>query len=216
MSLGEQRIEAGGKIFDGVVDRDNDGDFGSIKSGSEGISWGFGGATEDKFVVKKIIEDHSHEGSKTENTGRFDKIVVKWEVENFGELMNKSVDWGDKTKKPSKEGADDESGDAVPEEKHKNTAFSNGAFFPGDFGVKNKGEDGGEDIGDDAIKPKKCVCAHDDTGNKGINCEVEKSENDADKGKFADTDGGFGWFLHRIIIASFAEWRRGYWTKIEF
>ena len=124
------------------------------------------------------------------------------------DIESKFVERGDKAEEPGKEGADGDGGDTVPEEEHQDAAAGDAALFPGDFGMEQIGKDGGEGVGDDTVEPEQLVGIHDDSGEKGVDGEVEEGKNGADDGKFADAGGGLGvgfWgFLlgvHGIIIA---------------
>lgn len=154
---------------------------------------------ENEFVVKKIIKNHGDAGGETENAGGLDKIIVKWDVKIRAEIVGKFVKWCDEAKKPSKKWADGDGGDTVPNEEHNNTALGDGALFPGDFRMENIGENGGEGIGDDTIKPKKLVVIKNYTSEKSVNSKVEECQNNANDSEFADTNRRI--VLHQFIIA---------------
>ena len=122
-------------VFDGVVC---------------GYYWWFG-ITKYKFVIKEIVEHHGDGGGKTKDAGGFYEIVVKWNVQIGKNIKGKFVDWSNKTKEPGKKWTDGNGGETVPEKEHNDTTFGNMAFFPGDFGVKNIGENGSKSIGNDTI-----------------------------------------------------------------
>lgn len=155
-------------------------------------------SAENEFVVKKIIKNHGNTSGETEDAGGFDKIVIEWDVEICANTVDEFVKWRDVAKKPSKKWADGDGGDAVPNEEHNNTAFSDGTFFPGNFGMKNIGENGGESVGDDAIKPKELVAIENYTSKKSIDGKIEECQNNTDNGEFADTNGRI--VLHQFII----------------
>ena len=155
-------------------------------------------SAENEFVVKKIIKNHGNTGGETEDAGGFDKIVVKWDVEIRADIMNKFVKWCDETEKPGKKWADGDGGDAVPNEEHNNTAFGNGALFPGDFGMENIGENGGERVGDDAVKPKELITIENYTSEKSVNSKIEERQNNTDDSELADTDRRI--VFHQFII----------------
>ena len=115
------------------------------------------------------------------------------------DIVDEFVKWRDEAEEPSEERADGNGGDTIPDEEHNNTAFGDGAFFPGDFGMENIGENGGEGIGDDAVKPKKLVAIENYTSEKSVNSKIEERQNNADNSEFADTNRRI--VLHQFIIA---------------
>lgn len=156
-------------------------------------------SAENEFVVKKIIKNHGDTGGKTEDAGRFDKIVVEWDVEIRADIVDEFVKWCDEAKEPGEEGADGDGSDAVPDEEHNNTAFSDGAFFPGDFRMENIGEDGSKRISDDTIKPKKLIAIENYASEKSVNSKIEECQNNTDDSELADTDRRI--VFHQFIIA---------------
>lgn len=112
---------------------------------------------EHEFVVKNVVQNHRDASSEDENAGGFDEIVVEREVEGGGNTVGEFVERTSEAEEPSKEGADGESGESVPEEEHQDAAFCDGAFLPGDFGMHKVGEDGGEGVRDDAVEPEEVV-----------------------------------------------------------
>ena len=72
-------------------------------------------------------------------------------MEIVADAVREFVNWSDKTEKPSEKRADGDGSDTIPEEKHYYATFGDGAFFPGDFGMEDVGENGGESVRDDTI-----------------------------------------------------------------
>ena len=64
------------------------------------------------------------------------------------------VEGSDETEKLSKNWANKDRKDDVPNEKSINRGFSNRTLFPGDFGVKDVGDDSGDGGRDKGGKPK--------------------------------------------------------------
>ncbi len=83
--------------------------------------------------------------------------------------MDALVEWGEKTKKPSKKRTDEKGGDKIPKEKLDDARLARIAFLPGDFGVKKIGENGGECIRNHTVEPKEFVVTKYDAGEKGVN-----------------------------------------------
>ena len=83
--------------------------------------------------------------------------------------MGALVEWREKAKEPSKKGTDEKSGEKIPDEELDDAGFAGIAFFPGDSGMEKVGENGGEKVGDHAIKPEEFVVTKNYTGEEGIN-----------------------------------------------
>lgn len=75
----------------------------------------------------------------------------------------------EKTKKPSKKGTNEKSGEKIPDEELDDARSTREAFFPGDFGMKKIGENGGECIRNHTVEPKEFVATKYDAGEKGVN-----------------------------------------------
>ena len=78
-------------------------------------------------------------------------------------------------KKPSEKWADDGTDDNTPNEKFDDAGFAWITFLPSDFGVKEIGKNGGEDVGDNAVKPKELVGVHNNASEKSVNYKIKES-----------------------------------------
>lgn len=68
-----------------------------------------------------------------------------------GYLVGEFIDGRDEAEEPGEERTDGKSSNAVPEEKHDDTAFGDGAFFPGDFRMEKISKNGGKSVRNDAV-----------------------------------------------------------------
>ena len=60
--------------------------------------------------------------------------------------MSELIERSDEAEEPSEKRANGDRGEAVPKKEHKNAAFSDRAFFPGDFGVEDISKDSGKAV----------------------------------------------------------------------
>ena len=67
------------------------------------------------------------------------------------------VNMSDEAKEPSKEWANNKTGDSVPDEKHQNAMVGDGALFPGNFGMKDIGQNSGKGVRNDSVEPKQLI-----------------------------------------------------------
>lgn len=84
-------------------------------------------------------------------------------MDGAGDTENKFVEGLKLAKEPSKDGTNNDGSNEIPKEEHENTLSSGVAFAPGDTRMEEEGEDGGQNIGDDAIEPEEFVGIKNDT-----------------------------------------------------
>lgn len=104
------------------------------------------------------------------------------------------IEWGDEPKHPSKCWGDDGASDAVPDEEHDDVVPSNGATFPGDAGMGEVGDNGGDGVRDDAVDPKEVVVFEEDASEESVEGEIEDRKASAGDDEFAGVFGSVGMF----------------------
>lgn len=109
VGLGKDGVEAGGEIFCGVVDRDDDGNFGFGEGGGIGVFWGGTGAAKNETVVKEEVENHDNASGKAKSASGKSELVAKWKVEGLENIVGEFVEWGKETEELSKTWSDGES-----------------------------------------------------------------------------------------------------------
>ena len=126
---------------------------------------------------------------------------MKGRANTMGKLVKRS----EKTEYPGEEGADGKSSDTVPDEKHNDAAFGDGALFPGDFRMKDVGKNSGEGVRYHGIYPEKLIVIKNNASECSVDDKVKESEDNADDGEFTNTLGGLAGFgLFGLIRFGFA------------
>lgn len=129
----------------GVVNGNDDGDFVDIRLG-EGEILRCSVVTKNEFIIKEIVENHSHTSGEHKNTGAFDKVKVKRKVNGGSDTEGKFIEWGKESEKPSKEWTDGKSSNKIPEEKFDDANFGGMTFSPSNFRMHEIGKEGGKEI----------------------------------------------------------------------
>ena len=80
-------------------------------------------------------------------------------MDGFADVKSEFVEWGQMTKKLSEPRTNGDSKEGIPDEESDDGVFGDVAFFPGDFGMRDVGDDGGDDGGDKSREPKKITVA---------------------------------------------------------
>ena len=107
------------------------------------------------------------------------------------DVVSKFVERSEKTEKLDEAWADEDGEKGVPDEESDDGMFGDVALFPGDFGVGDVGDDGGDGSGNEVGKPKKVVVFDDEIGKDGVKAVVEKSDGDADEKIASGVAGSF-------------------------
>ena len=106
------------------------------------------------------------------------------------DIVSKSVERSNKTKSPSKEGADSKGKKSIPNKEINNTNFGGSAFFPGNFGVENVSKNNSNSGRNKGRKPKEAIVIDNDKSNKSIEKIIKNSEDCSDDSKFTNTNSG--------------------------
>lgn len=80
-------------------------------------------------------------------------------MDSFADMKGEFVERSQKTEELGEPGANSNGEEGVPNEKSDDGVFGDFAFFPGDFGMGNVGDNGGDDSRDKSGEPKKIAVA---------------------------------------------------------
>ena len=95
-------------------------------------------------------------------------------------MIGEIVKTGDEAKKLGEARIDGNGKKDIPDEKLIDTNFARIAFFPGDFGVEDVGENGSKSAGDEAGEPEKAIIINDEIGEDGVGTVIKNRKNDSD------------------------------------
>lgn len=102
-------------------------------------------------------------------------------MDSFADVKGEFVERSQKTEELGEPGANGDSEEGVPDEKPDNGVFGDVAFFPGDFGMGDIGDNGGDGGGDKGREPKKIIISNNEISQNRIENKIEYSNGDADK-----------------------------------
>ena len=155
------------------------------------FSFGF---AKNETVVKEVIQNHSDNIDQHEDTGAFNEGVIEGNVDSEADIVGEFVKGCDEAKEPSEPRAKNDGEEGVPKEKISDADFGGGALLPGNFGMKDVGEDGGDRGGNKRGEPEEIIVVNDGEGEESVEEIVGKGEDDADDKKLAGAFGGGGFW----------------------
>ena len=107
------------------------------------------------------------------------------------DIVGKFVEGGKEAKKLSEPGADGNGEDGIPDEEFYDRCFGDIAFFPGDFGMKDVGDEDSGGSTDEAGEPEEIVVFDNQIGKNGVEAIIKNRNCDTDEDV---TDGTFAGF----------------------
>lgn len=113
-------------------------------------------------------------------------------MDGFANVKSEFVEWSQMTKKLSEPRTNGDGEESVPDEESDDGVFGDVAFFPGDFGMRDVGDDGGDGGRNKGGEPEEVVILNNEISQNGIKGKIKDSNSDTDEkvsgGMFAGFD----------------------------